>query len=92
MRDSDTYMAIIEEGEVSGMVRVLMRVGTKRFGPPNALVEARLRSITDPDQLESLCERVLDARDWQDVLRRKKGKGPAQPKRCTTASSCEPPA
>lgn len=74
MRESDTYMAIIEEGEVSGMVRVLMRQGKKRFGPPDATVEARLRAITDPDRLESLCERVLEARDWQDLLRKKKGK------------------
>ncbi len=80
MEDSVTYQAILEkgvqkgiregkrEGLVDGERRVLLRMGTKKFGPPTASTKARLEAITDLKTLEALGERLLDVLDWKTLL------------------------
>lgn len=69
MWESDTYQAIIEEGRVEAGQHIVLRLGRKRFGEPDAVTEAALKAITDPDRLEQLSERLLDVASWQDLLR-----------------------
>jgi hypothetical protein len=70
VRESDTYMAIIDEGRLVEAKRMLLRQGRKRFGPPTEAVEAFLSAFTedDIDRLEQLGERLLDVSSWQELL------------------------
>jgi predicted transposase YdaD len=75
MRESSTYQAILregrQEGRVDGEQRFLLRMGTKRFGKPNAATIAAIEAVRDIDRLENLGERILDPgiRDWDELLR-----------------------
>ncbi|HKI33640.1 MAG TPA: hypothetical protein VKA46_17430 [Gemmataceae bacterium] len=68
MRDSDTYMAIIDEGREEEARSVVLRLGQKRFGAPGESISAKLTAITDLERLHRLEERMFDATDWQDLL------------------------
>jgi predicted transposase YdaD len=76
MKDSDTYLEILEEGEAKGLVkgrvaeakRFLLLLGRKQFGIPDRATKAALEAITDPQRLEQLGERVLEASSWQELL------------------------
>jgi hypothetical protein len=68
MHESDTYQAILDEGEVRGLHRMLLRQGRKRFGAPDPATQAALTAITDLDRLQRMAERLLDVASWQDLL------------------------
>jgi hypothetical protein len=70
MRDSDTYLAILEEGEEAKAKKVILRQGEKRFGPPPEPVTTKLNGITDPQRLDRLIDRLFEATatDWEDLL------------------------
>jgi predicted transposase YdaD len=77
MRESDTYQAILEEGMAKGLTEgqlknaraTLLRLGTRRWGPPAPLARQRLDAIGDLEQLQVLTDRVLDASGWEELLR-----------------------
>lgn len=58
----------IERGAAEGAREVLLRVGTRRFGPPSGAIQDALQSITAAERLESLADRVLDVETWDDLL------------------------
>lgn len=68
MRDSDTFMAILEEGYEKQAKKVILSLGRKRFGSPDESVTTRLTAITDLDRLDRLIDRLLDAAGWQELL------------------------
>ena len=72
MTESTYYQGIIEEGiakgELSGRLTTIRLVGTKRFGRPSAKVKATLAGIADPDRLDRIAERLVEAADWADLL------------------------
>ncbi|MBW3597972.1 MAG: hypothetical protein KY475_11935 [Planctomycetes bacterium] len=68
MKDSVTYQAIVEEGEVKALHKILLVQGAKRFGPPNEFIEQALRSITEVDRLNDLAGRILDVSSWEELL------------------------
>lgn len=72
MRDSLTYQAILEEGREEGQVqgerRLLLRLGTARFGQPDELSRSRLESITEIPEIERLGERMLTVSSWSELL------------------------
>jgi predicted transposase YdaD len=72
MKESTTYQAILEEGKQEGRAEearaVLLRLGRKRLGPPDAASLGALQSITDVDRLEGLAERVLEVSSWEELL------------------------
>jgi len=71
MRESTTYQAILREGRITGEQQLLLRLGTKRFGEPDATTVTAVEAIQDIDRLEALGERILDPDllDWKDLLR-----------------------
>ena len=80
MRDSDTYMAILEEGLEEGLEKglekgradeaksVILRQGQRRFGAANESTTTELSAIADLERLHRLEDRMLDATSWQDLL------------------------
>ena len=69
MRDSDTWMAIFDEGRLDEAKRLIIQLGTKRLGPPDEATSKALGAIEDLDRLESLgCIRILDVTSWQELL------------------------
>ncbi len=68
MRDSDSYLAIIDEGREEQVKEDILRLGQQRFGFPDESITARLSGITDLDRLNRLIERLLKATSWQDLL------------------------
>ena len=72
MRDSDTYMAIIDEGREIGHVeeikKMIFRLGQKSCGAPDESSEGAFAAINDLDRLESLYERIPDVKSWQELL------------------------
>lgn len=80
MKESDTYQAILEEGaaigeargeaigEVKGERNALLRLGSKRFGQPDATTIAAIQAITTLEQLEQLMDRLLEAESWAELL------------------------
>jgi predicted transposase YdaD len=64
MKESSTYQAIAAEGAR----RVLLRLGTKRFGPPDETATAALNTIAEVERLAELGERVDRVNSWQELL------------------------
>jgi len=76
MRESTTYMAILEEGralsDAEGARRfrdTLLALGTKRFGAPDASTRAAIEAVTDQDRLTELTKHVLDVESWAELLK-----------------------
>jgi hypothetical protein len=68
MRDSDTYLAILDEGHVEEAKKLLFLLGQKFLGPPGEAVTATLAAITNLERLELLLERLHDVNSWQELL------------------------
>lgn len=68
MRESTTYMAILEEGEVSGIRRVLLHLGRDQFGDPDPSIQAEIQAIANPKRLERMCVRLRRINSWQELL------------------------
>jgi hypothetical protein len=72
MRDSDTFMAILEEGEEKGLVKeakvIILRQGKQRFGVPDEAISTQLSAISDLERLHRLVDRMFAATSWQDLL------------------------
>jgi len=64
MEESATYQAILAEGEK----RLLLLMGTKRFGPPDAPTRAAIDELDSPKRLEQLSERLLEVASWEELL------------------------
>jgi predicted transposase YdaD len=76
MRESTTYQAILDEGRAEGEIKgraeeareLLLRLGRKKLGAPNAAEEQTVRALTDVERLEMLVERLLDVNTWTELL------------------------
>jgi hypothetical protein len=72
IEESVTYQAIVEEGEIKGVLRarrdVLFQLGRRQFGAPSVEVETALRDIADPDRLARMIGALLDVSSWEELL------------------------
>ena len=84
MKESDTYQAILEEGEAIGEAKgeakgeargkteeartLLLRLGTKRFGSPDETVQTAIERLDVLEQLERLLDRLLETENWSELL------------------------
>jgi len=68
MHESTAYDMILDEGEVKRSHKMLVRLGTRRFGPPHPQVEATLTAIQDLERLEHLEDAVLTATSWDELI------------------------
>jgi hypothetical protein len=68
MRDSDTYLAILDEGREDQTRRLILRLGRKHLGPEDEHTLTRLQGITDLDHLERIHDQATTASSWQELL------------------------
>jgi predicted transposase YdaD len=56
------------EGRAEEARNLLLRQGSKRFGPPDDRAAAALGAVADVERLERLAERLLDVATWDELL------------------------
>jgi hypothetical protein len=57
-----------EEGRIREARDIILRLGRRRFGEPDAAMVQRLNALQDRAQLEELTDRILDAPSWTSLL------------------------
>jgi hypothetical protein len=68
MHESDTYLAIIDEGQEKRGRDDILIVGEERLGPPTESVKAQLNGVTDLPRLIRMIRRAAKAASWQEIL------------------------
>jgi hypothetical protein len=68
MEESSTYQYILEKGALKEARQILLRLGTKKFGLPDAAIKAKLESLSDHKQLDDQVMRVMDVSSWEELL------------------------
>ncbi len=68
MHESTAYDVILDEGRIEGQIRLLFRLGRKRFGQPDAQTEAELSAIKDSERLDRMADAILTVGSWQELL------------------------
>jgi predicted transposase YdaD len=76
LEDSVTYQALIARGEARGKAEgraeearnLVLRLGSKRFGPPDAAVAAAVAAVDSVERLERMAERLLEVESWDELL------------------------
>ncbi len=68
MHESDTFLAILEEGEAIQGRKCILILGEKRIGPPDKIVRDCMSTVKDLERLTRMLLRALDAVSWQEIL------------------------
>ena len=72
MHESDTYLAILEEGEEKGQAKAtrasILVVGEERLGPPDESIREQLSHLMDLARLMRMVRRAAKAATWQEIL------------------------
>jgi hypothetical protein len=72
MEESSTYQSIVAKGVAKGELgearKILLRLGGRRFGPPDLQTIATIDSLIDVKHVEELTDRILDVSSWQELL------------------------
>jgi predicted transposase YdaD len=80
MEESVTYQEIIRKGEAKGRAegqaegaaeearRILLRIGTKLLGAPDANAVAAIEAISNRERLENLIDRVSEVKSWSELF------------------------
>ncbi|HEV3024994.1 MAG TPA: hypothetical protein VGX76_21115 [Pirellulales bacterium] len=68
MRESDTYLMILEEGEEKATREIVFTLGEDRVGPPDEGVKAVLNPITDLPRLKRIARQTPKAASWKELL------------------------
>ena len=72
MHESDTYLAILEEGQEKGLEKAtrnaILVVGEERLGSPEESLITQLDLVTDLDRLKRMVRRAAKAGRWQEIL------------------------
>ncbi|MFC1708308.1 DUF4351 domain-containing protein [Planctomycetota bacterium] len=63
-----TYQETLAIGRLEGVKRVLVRLGTRRFGELEPERRATIESLESLAELEKLTDGLLEATDWDDLL------------------------
>jgi hypothetical protein len=68
MQESDTYLAILDEGQEKATREDIVAVGEERLGTPDESIRAQLSNITDLARLKRMVRRAVKAASWQEIL------------------------
>ncbi len=68
MHESDTYLAILDEGQEKFAKEAILAIGEERFGPAEESVKAQLYCIGDLERLRRMLRRAVKAANWHEIL------------------------
>jgi hypothetical protein len=68
MDESDTYLMILDEGQVKATRENILVFGEERLGPCDEAVRSQLANVTDLDRLKRMIRRAAKAASWQEIL------------------------
>ncbi|MFL5339839.1 MAG: hypothetical protein ACJ8F7_06785 [Gemmataceae bacterium] len=68
MHESDTFLAILDEGQVKHARKAILILGQRQCGSPPEEVKSRLENITDLERLDRMLSRTPDAKNWDEIL------------------------
>jgi hypothetical protein len=68
MQESDTFLAILDEGQEKGTRASILVVGEERLGTPDESVKEQLSNVTDLARLMRMVRRAAKAASWQEIL------------------------
>ena len=68
MQESDTYLAILDEGQEKATREAILLFGEGKFGPPEESLKAELTTITDLARLKRMVRRAVTATSWREIL------------------------
>jgi hypothetical protein len=68
MEESDTYLAILDEGQEKFAREAIMLFGEERFGPPDEWVKVQLNNIMDLERLRRMVRRAAKVANWQEIF------------------------
>ena len=68
MHESDTFLAILDEGQEKARREDILVVGEERLGTPDESVKNQLSNITDLARLKRMVRRAAKAASWQEIL------------------------
>jgi hypothetical protein len=68
MQESDTYLAILDEGQEKFAREAILLFGEERFGPPEEWVKVQLNNVMDLEHLRRMVRRAAKAASWQEIL------------------------
>jgi hypothetical protein len=69
MHESDTYLAILDEGQEKFAKEAILLVGEVRLGSPNESVKGQLSNVMDLERLRRMVRRAADAASWEEILK-----------------------
>jgi hypothetical protein len=68
MHESDTFLAILDEGQEKATRDDILVVGEERLGAPGESIRNQLANITDLTRLKRMIRRAAKAASWQEIL------------------------
>jgi hypothetical protein len=68
MQESDTYLAILDEGQEKATREAILVFGEERLGSPDEIMRSKLNSVIDLDRLKRMVRRAAKAASWQEIL------------------------
>jgi hypothetical protein len=68
MHESDTYLAIVDEGQEKFARETIILFGADRLGSPDEAFRSQLGTITDLSRLRRMIRRAETAASWQEIL------------------------
>ena len=68
MQESDTYLAIVDEGQEKATRENILVVGEERLGSPDEALRSQLGNLTDLERLKRMIRRAAKAASWQEIL------------------------
>ena len=90
MRESETYMGILEEGAIEHAKKMIVRLGKASIGPPDESVTARLTALGTAEELDRL-DRMIEKKFTKSKLGRNCSK-PIESRPCKTGLNKTNPA
>jgi hypothetical protein len=68
MQESDTYLAILDEGQEKASREAILVFGEERLGAPDGEIRSQLASVSDLERLKRMIRRAAKAASWQEIL------------------------
>jgi hypothetical protein len=68
MQESDTYLAILDEGQAIHARKAIVLVGQEKCGSPPDEAKNRLENIRDLERLDRTLRRAITAANWDEIL------------------------